>query len=620
MRNIRPALTFILLVFVQSLCVLPGQAPAPVTSTPISPQMAIAATQTAASSIQVTEEIQATAIPQAESAGTINLVLAQVQSGPPDNLQLLEGIKDFYNGEAVRVTGGGKGILNLSDGTKMTLFNGTEASDFTVTTAPRASDLFLQREGFFGEVPEGSDATVRLPNGARLLILGTQFFVLYDEETQVATAGNFDGMVLYTLPNGTEEELSPGRMVNIPAQGAGVLMELPFTPEQFEVAVDNAGTPTVGLAVLIREYQIKPLANVPQVPITSQKVITMDHGASVGYVMFTSDGKYVLSDSFGDIVRVWDPTTGQEVARLGPQGDLGVDDVGGDFSLDGRYMVGGGWEFTAHVWDIFTGQEIASLDHDFYVWDRAFSPNGKYVVSSTDDGFAHVWDLSTGTKVHSVLHDDRQIDFAISSDSQYVVSAGCEEYDTGGYPCIRGGARVWELLTGKEVARMPQVPNISDVIFSPDGNYVATRWEGSIHVWDASTGTEVTQINYDGLVSVFVFSPDSKYLASVPLDSIDASYISVWDISAGREVFRLTHDDIVETMAFSPDGKYLVSGSWDNAVRVWDFFTGTEVARMDHNNSVNSVAFSPDGDYVVSGSSDNTARIWMWQPECQIGC
>ena len=248
MRTARPAFALVLLLAIQSLCGLPGgEQPTHAPGVP------------------------GELTPQGENVGTIDLVNSQVETGPPDNLQFLEGQQDFYNGNGVRVTAGGKGKLTLVDGSFLTVFNETEIGGVNVSTSPRETDLFLQNQGFLGHVPPGGNTTVDLPNGAKINILGTYFFVVFNSETQVATAGNFDGLVNYIPPGGTEQELPPGRMVNIPADGEVVLMELPFTHEQFEAAVDRAGTPTAGLNALVQEYQIEPQQGTsPETPISRQ--------------------------------------------------------------------------------------------------------------------------------------------------------------------------------------------------------------------------------------------------------------------------------------------------------------------------------------------------------------
>ena len=84
----------------------------------------------------------------------------------------------------MRVTAGGKGKLTLDDGSFMTLFNETEVSGVNVCTSPPETDLYLQNQGFLGHVPPGPPVTVNMPNGAKVTILGTYFFVMFNRETQ----------------------------------------------------------------------------------------------------------------------------------------------------------------------------------------------------------------------------------------------------------------------------------------------------------------------------------------------------------------------------------------------------------------------------------------------------
>ena len=196
----------------------------------------------------------ASAVPEgSESVGTINLVNSQVEAGPPNALQSLDGEQDFFNGDGVRVSGGGKGKLLLNDGTQLLLLNETEISGVDVSVSPREADLLLQRQGFVGNVPPGGQTVVRTPTGAVITILGTNFLVVHNVENGVTTAGNFDGSVLYSASGLAQQPLAPGRLVEIEANGNTREDALLFTMDEFERAVDEWGTPSEGLSVLRRE-------------------------------------------------------------------------------------------------------------------------------------------------------------------------------------------------------------------------------------------------------------------------------------------------------------------------------------------------------------------------------
>jgi hypothetical protein len=236
MRKAQPVFAFALLVTLACLC----------SQTPVTPET-----------------------PEQSKVGTINLVNSQVESGPLDNLQFLEGLQDFHNGDGVRVTGGGKGELALDDGTQLLLFNETQVDRVNVSISPNETRLRLVDQGLDGYVPPGETFIAEMPNGTVFTILGTNFIILYDTDTQVATAGNFDGTVRYTPLGGTEQGLPAGRMARITAEGDVTLLPLPFTAQEFEAAVDSEGTPSAALAILIQRYDIQPEQQPTEPPVAA---------------------------------------------------------------------------------------------------------------------------------------------------------------------------------------------------------------------------------------------------------------------------------------------------------------------------------------------------------------
>ncbi len=232
------------------------------------------------------------------------------------------------------------------------------------------------------------------------------------------------------------------------------------------------------------------------------------------------------------------------------------------FSPDGKYVVSGSDDGTARVWEATSGQEVARMTHDNKVNSVAFSPDGKHVASGSDDGTARVWEAATGQEVARMTHahDNSVYSVAFSPDGKYVVSGSDD-----------GTARVWEATTGQEVARtmneVDTAPRLSSVAFSLDGKNVVSNG-GTTLVWEATTGAEVAHMTarYGILLFSPTFSPDGKYVVS------GSSYGAlVWEVATGKEIANVhfNDNDPVTSVAFSPDGKYVVSGGDDKYVRVW---------------------------------------------------
>jgi WD40 repeat protein len=77
-------------------------------------------------------------------------------------------------------------------------------------------------------------------------------------------------------------------------------------------------------------------------------------------------------------------------------------------------------------------------------------------------------------------------------------------------------------------------------------------------------GRELARITHDSPVREVVFSPDGQSLATAS-DDKTARIVTVAD---GRELARITHDRAVNAVAFSPNGQSLATAS-DDTARLW---------------------------------------------------
>jgi hypothetical protein len=96
-------------------------------------------------------------------------------------------------------------------------------------------------------------------------------------------------------------------------------------------------------------------------------------------VVYSPDGKRLISGSHDATVKVWDASTGQELLTLkGQKSSIGrIDSVA--ISSDGAMIVAGGGG-GVKIWDATTGKEMLSLT-TYAVNSVAFSPDGKRVAA-----------------------------------------------------------------------------------------------------------------------------------------------------------------------------------------------------------------------------------------------
>lgn len=350
---------------------------------------------------------------------------------------------------------------------------------------------------------------------------------------------------------------------------------------------------------------------------SGREVVRITQDDHVFATIFSSDGQWILSGS-RNMVRIWETTSGHEVAWLSPEGMRVL-----ALSPNGQLAISDNDEGVARVWEVTTGHEIAWVKYESESPESLtsllsyrvalFSPDGQLAIYNSGGSVIQVWETVNGREVARMTHEGGVRFVAFSSDGRWVISGS---YDKT--------VRVWEVATGREIARMTHERYVTAMAFSPDGRWVVSagcdeysRWtcvHSSARVWEAVSGNEIARMTHEGDVSAVIFSPDGRWVVSHSGD-ITAW---VWEATTGREIARMTHEKPVTSIAFSPQGQWVVSGSRDGTARVWEATTGAEVARMTHEGEVNSVAFSPDGRWVLSVSEDDTARVWWWQPEDMI--
>ncbi|HEU5378317.1 MAG TPA: helix-turn-helix domain-containing protein [Ktedonobacteraceae bacterium] len=300
-----------------------------------------------------------------------------------------------------------------------------------------------------------------------------------------------------------------------------------------------------------------------------------------------------------DLLCYWDIHLGQCIRKIRSYCSLLKDVV---FSPDGKLVVSGSEENELRVWDVASGRNLKTLQaHTNRVRSVAFSADGRMVASGSEDETIRIWDTQSWVCRQTLQgHTHLVRSVAFSPDARILASGSHDQT-----------IRLWDVETGRCLNVLQgSGDRVWSVAFSPDGSLLASSHDDQkVYLWDTATGTRLSSLEgHTSRILSIAFSPGGKTLVSAS----DDATLRIWDLTSGRcQSLLKGHDLWVRSVACSPDGNVLASGSHDRTIRIWDIHSGQCIRVLQgHSNCVWSVAFSPDGQTLVSCGDDGTIRLW----------
>jgi WD40 repeat protein/serine/threonine protein kinase len=271
-------------------------------------------------------------------------------------------------------------------------------------------------------------------------------------------------------------------------------------------------------------------------------------------------------------------------------------------SRNGRYALSGSEDNTIKLWDLNSGRCVRELvGHRHSVLSVYLSRKGEYALSGSTDRTVRLWSVETLECLKTMRgHEGVVTSVALSMERDLIVS-GSEDStirlwrkDSGACDVTLRGHSGW-------VTCLTLHPNLAAISSAGD--------DGTIRIWDpGSTQSSVSIRAHDGSITDVRWSGCGRYLASSGVDGT----IKIWDV--GRQnclrTLRIRNGHAL-SVAFSPDSSLLVSGGTDSTICTWECDTGRCVCTMEgHGGPIASVDIDGSGTTIVTSDERGTIRVW----------
>jgi WD40 repeat protein/serine/threonine protein kinase len=333
------------------------------------------------------------------------------------------------------------------------------------------------------------------------------------------------------------------------------------------------------------------------------------HHAPITNVEISPDGRWIVTASQDNTVRLWDltaanPATNSRVLF----GELGWSAAA--VSPDSHWIVTA--DLSLRLWDL-TAKDPAATHRVLNggqadIMRLAITPDCRWVVAGEFNGSALVWDLTDpDARPRLLTGHQKQVEcLTVSADSRWLATGGGDST-----------VRVWDLLAD-DPGSNPRLltghtDQVSSLAISSDGHQLVTgSYDTTARVWDlVAADAEPRVLEHPQVVWCVGISPDGRWIVT------GSDQARVWNLTAegpaGEPRLLTGHQNAVRTVAFSRDSATVVTGSWDKTAIVWDMTQTAPTVKAvlaGHSAEIDSVAISPDCRWIVTGARDHAARVW----------
>lgn len=375
---------------------------------------------------------------------------------------------------------------------------------------------------------------------------------------------NAEGSLLATATYGQVTLWNLDPQIQMASQPGFTPPGIPPTATSWYTSSDYP-TPTPQPTIFVQTLPVAPASQNALAKNNAGRVELIDEigKGKINQIEWTQDGKKILVSSTRGFYQL-EPDSLDAASAYGQ--NLFSVTSSRQLSNGRKLLTGQTIDKKVQVWDVGENKLLYEAP---YGASPVLSPNGRWLVYVDESKGMTTWDLERGQPGPSLLSYYRLSQPIFSPNSRYVAVAQSDM-----------SARVWDIETGIIINAIGGAEaQITELSFSPDGNYLVGAAGGTAWVWSMAPSLKPFKVDvYEGTqndnltlfadtVTAAALNQDNTLLAV----GTTQKQILFYDRGLGK--LRFTLDSLTGTpihLQFNPDGSRLLSVDRDGRMSIWD--------------------------------------------------